>query len=123
VRVAIAELTPEQEEEAARRLVAARLAATRGRPLATRMRRLMGVLARKGYPPALAYRIVREALEQEKIDPGDPGLDEEAMPDDDPIMDDDPGFGGDLGPDGESGLGDAPGSDGAPGFGGYPRLI
>jgi regulatory protein len=29
------------------------------------MRRLAGVLARKGYPAGLAYRVVREALEQE----------------------------------------------------------
>jgi regulatory protein len=81
VREAVAELGPEQEEEAARRLVAGRLAATRGRPLPARMRRLMGLLARKGYPPGLAYRVVREALEQEKaagLDDG-AGLDEEAV--------------------------------------------
>ena len=29
------------------------------------MRRLVGMLARKGYPAGLAYRVVREALEQE----------------------------------------------------------
>ena len=73
VRGAVAEVSPEQEEAAARRLVAGRLAATRGRPLPSRMRRLMGLLARKGYPPGLAYRVVREALEQEKIDPAHAG--------------------------------------------------
>jgi regulatory protein len=29
------------------------------------MRRLVGMLARKGYAPGLAYRVVREALEHE----------------------------------------------------------
>jgi regulatory protein len=79
VRGAIAELSPEQEEEAARRLVAAKLAATRGRPLPARIRRLMGVLARRGYPAGLAYRIVREALEKERIDPAEAGLDAESV--------------------------------------------
>jgi len=39
------------------------VAATRGQPSATRARKLMGALARKGYGAALAYRVVREALE------------------------------------------------------------
>jgi regulatory protein len=34
-------------------------------PVPARMRRLAGVLARKGYSPGLAYRVVREALEAE----------------------------------------------------------
>ena len=46
----------------ARRLVAKRVAASRGRPLPARMRRLVGVLARKGYPPGLAFRLVRDAM-------------------------------------------------------------
>jgi regulatory protein len=93
VRDAISELTPEQEEEAARRLVTAKLAATRGRPLDTRIRRLVGLLARKGYPPGMAYRVVREALEQEKSDTGGAGMDIEAIidaqavPDEEPVTD------------------------------------
>jgi cobalamin biosynthesis protein CbiG len=43
------------------------------------VRRLTGLLARKGYPPGLAYRVVREALEQEGIDPAAAGLDTEAV--------------------------------------------
>jgi regulatory protein len=79
------------QEAAARRMVAAKLAATRGRPLPTRMRRLMGLLARKGYPPGLAYRVVREALDQEGIDLADSGLDLDAMLDADTTSDaDDP---------------------------------
>jgi regulatory protein len=79
VQAAIAELSPQQEEAAARRLVQAKLAATRGKPAVTRVRRLMGLLARKGYPAGLAYRVVREALEQEGIDPASAGLDTEAV--------------------------------------------
>lgn len=79
VRAAVAELTPQQEEAAARRLVQAKLAATQGKPAVTRVRRLMGLLARKGYPAGLAYRVVREALEQEGIDPASAGLDSEAV--------------------------------------------
>jgi regulatory protein len=96
VRDAVAELSPEQEEVAARRLVAAKLATSRGRPLDTRVRRLMGLLARKGYPPGLAYRVVREALEQEKRDLGDAEMDVESVldaagpPDDDPVPDEEP---------------------------------
>lgn len=93
VRDAIAELTPEQEEAAARRLAMTKLAATRGRPLDVRVRRLMGVLARKGYPPGMAYRVVREVLEQEKSDSGATGMDIEgtidaqAIPEDEPLTD------------------------------------
>ena len=93
VRGAVAELGPEQEEEAARRLVAGRLAASRGRPAAARMRRLVGLLARRGYPAGMAYRVVREALEQERATAGG-GLDGASLPDDDLLP------GGDL-PDGD----------------------
>lgn len=81
VREAVAELGPEQEEDAARRLVAGKLAATRGRPAAARMRRLMGLLARRGYPAGMAYRVVRDALEEERATGG--GLDGESLPEDD----------------------------------------
>jgi regulatory protein len=65
VREAVASLRPEEEIETARRLVARRIAGTRGRPLAIRVRQLLGMLARKGYPAGVAYRVVREALEDE----------------------------------------------------------
>jgi regulatory protein len=81
VRDAIETLDPEQEAATARHLVAGKLAATRGQPPAARIRRLMGVLARKGYGAALAYRVVREALEQEGT-----GL-AGAVPEPDPDMD------------------------------------
>ncbi len=67
---ALAELDPEQEVATARDLVARRLASTRGQPGPARMRRLVGALARKGYSPSLAYRVVRDALEQEAAEIG-----------------------------------------------------
>jgi regulatory protein len=84
IEAAVSELKPEREIATARALVARRLAGTRGQPLQARIRRLMGVLARKGYPQALAYRVVREALEQEGIDPAAAGLGLEDPPEDDP---------------------------------------
>jgi regulatory protein len=62
---AVAAVEPEQEEAAARQLVSRRLRATRGQDPARRMRRLVGMLARKGYPAGLAYRVVKEAIEAE----------------------------------------------------------
>ena len=52
-----------------------RMRASRGKPLPTRIRRLVGLLARKGYPAPMAYRIVREAIEQEGIDAAGAGVD------------------------------------------------
>lgn len=68
IESALSQLDPEQELATARELIARRLPATAGMPVPARMRRLTGVLARKGYPPGLAYRVVREALEQETAD-------------------------------------------------------
>jgi regulatory protein len=66
IQAALSELDPEEELATARELVGRRLAGTTGMPVPARMRRLTGVLARKGYSPGLAYRVVREALEQER---------------------------------------------------------
>jgi len=84
IEAAVGQLKPEREVETARALVARRLAGTRGQPLQARTRRMMGVLARRGYPQALAYRVVREALEQEGSDPAAAGLGLEDPPEDDP---------------------------------------
>ena len=64
---AVAELDPDTEEATARALVTRRLRTERfdaGDPARTAAadRRLVGMLARKGYPAGLAYRVVREAL-------------------------------------------------------------
>jgi regulatory protein len=68
VRDAVETLDEEEEEATARRLIERKAAATRGVEPVKRMRRLVGVLARKGYPPGMAYRVVREVLEQEGAD-------------------------------------------------------
>ncbi|WP_184757802.1 recombination regulator RecX [Streptosporangium album] len=68
VKEAVEQLDPEQEVETARRLVARKLSSTRGLESAVRTRRLAGMLARKGYGPGLAFRVVREALESEEAE-------------------------------------------------------
>ena len=65
IRDAIDDLGPDAEVATARRLVAQKLASTRGLPPEARVRRLAGTLARKGYPAGLAFRVVREAMEAE----------------------------------------------------------
>ena len=66
IRAALDEqLSPDAEAAAARRLVERRIPGTRGLPADQRTRRLAGMLARKGYPPGLAYRVIKEALEAE----------------------------------------------------------
>ena len=90
IRAAVDGLGPDQEVETARGLVERRLAATRGEPAPTRVRRLIGVLARKGYSQGLAYRLVREALEQEGVDLAAAGLDL-SDPGDEP-SEDEPGW-------------------------------
>jgi regulatory protein len=59
---ALDELDPALERATARRLVDRKLASTTRLDPATRLRRLGGMLARKGYPAGLAYEVVREAL-------------------------------------------------------------
>jgi regulatory protein len=81
IQAAVGHLGPEQEIATARALVARQLAATRGQPVPARMRRLVGVLARKGYSPSLAYRVAREALEQEGVDLAMEGVDLTELPD------------------------------------------
>ncbi|MFF0324197.1 recombination regulator RecX [Nonomuraea angiospora] len=68
VKEAVERLDPDQEAETARRLVERKLASTRSLDPQTRTRRLAGMLARKGYSSGLAYRVIREALEQEGIE-------------------------------------------------------
>lgn len=68
VNDAVESLDPAREEETARALVARKLPSTRGVDPAKRTRRLVGLLARKGYPPGLSYRVVKEALAEEGTD-------------------------------------------------------
>ncbi|MFH8376351.1 recombination regulator RecX [Streptomyces cyaneofuscatus] len=71
---AVGRLDADQEEETARELVARKLRSTRGLDRDKRLRRLAGMLARKGYGEGMALRVVRQALEEEGEDTE--GLDE-----------------------------------------------
>lgn len=66
---AMEQLDSDQEEATARELVARKLRSTRGLDRDKRLRRLAGMLARKGYPQGMAIRVVRQALESEGEDP------------------------------------------------------
>ncbi len=84
IRAAIEDqLDPDAEAAAARRLIDRKLGSTRGLPPEQRTRRLAGMLARKGYPAGLAFRVIREALEAE----GDPAFPEDEPPFDEPDSD------------------------------------
>jgi regulatory protein len=67
-REAVAALDPDQEEETARGLVRRKLPSTRGLTAEAQVRRLAGMLARKGYGPGMAFRIVKEELAQDGLD-------------------------------------------------------
>jgi regulatory protein len=70
IKEAVDELGPDAEARTARLLVERKLAATAGQAPEARVRRLSGMLARKGYPPGLAFRVIREALEAEGMETG-----------------------------------------------------
>ncbi|MFE7787247.1 recombination regulator RecX, partial [Streptomyces libani] len=79
IEVAVGRLDSEQEESTARELVDRKLRASRGLDREKRLRRLAGMLARKGYPEGLALRVVKQALEEEGEDPD--LLEEHYLPD------------------------------------------
>jgi regulatory protein len=62
VRSAVATIDGESEREQALRLVRKRLPATAALEPTVRARRLVGLLARKGYSAGLAYQVVRTVL-------------------------------------------------------------
>lgn len=68
IQEAVDRLDSDQEEIRARELVDRKLRATRGLERDRRLRRLAGMLARKGYPEGMALRVVRRALEEEGED-------------------------------------------------------
>lgn len=73
---ALEDLDDDQELETARALVARRLPNTRGLDRDARIRRLAGMLARKGYGSGVALRVVRDALSAEgdaDVEEWDPG--------------------------------------------------
>ncbi len=68
IREAVGTLDPEQETATARHLVERKLASSRGRPPEARVRQAASLLARKGYPAGLSFRLIKEVLEQEGSD-------------------------------------------------------
>lgn len=62
-RDALDELDPDLEEQTARELVRRRLRSMRSLDRQVAMRRLLGMLARKGYPGGLALTIVKQELD------------------------------------------------------------
>lgn len=90
ITAAVEQLRPETEMATARELVARKLASTRDLPGPVRVRRLAGMLARKGYSASLTYRVVKEALEQDGQNPVEAGLDGEESLDHETECDDPP---------------------------------
>lgn len=74
---AVGQLDTEREEATARELVDRKLRATHGLDRDKRLRRLAGMLARKGYSEGMALRVVRQALQEEGEDTE--GLEDEGL--------------------------------------------
>jgi regulatory protein len=66
----------DDERETARRLVDRKMGAVRRLDRATATRRLMGMLARKGYNGGLAAAVIREALDDARVDGAVAGFDD-----------------------------------------------
>jgi regulatory protein len=62
---AVATMDPEDEQRAARALVERKLRAMVGLDEPTRIRRLVGMLARRGHSEGIAFRVVREVLREQ----------------------------------------------------------
>lgn len=68
-REVLDEVDPDDEVAAARTLVRRKLRSVARLERDAALRRLAGMLARKGYPPGVAFRVVREELERAGHDP------------------------------------------------------
>jgi regulatory protein len=73
-REALDTVDTEDEVEAAHLLVARKLRSMRGLDEQVAIRRLVGMLARKGYSSSVSFRVVREALAADLNDPEHSGL-------------------------------------------------
>ncbi len=62
ITAAVGELDADAEAEVARQLVARKLRSMSRLAPEVKTRRLVGMLARKGYPPSMAYQLVRDVL-------------------------------------------------------------
>jgi len=61
---ALGDVDPDDDADRARQLVEKRLRTMRGLDRQVQTRRLAGFLARKGYDSSLAFRVIREALDE-----------------------------------------------------------
>ena len=68
VEEALATVDPEAEEDRARQLVRKRMRALGSADEPTKIRKLVGMLARKGYAEGLAYRVVKDELRTSLLD-------------------------------------------------------
>lgn len=68
---ALSGVDPDSERHTAEGLVTRKAGGTRQLDHQVRVRRLVGMLARKGYPPDVAYEVVREVLARENEHPPD----------------------------------------------------
>jgi regulatory protein len=68
-REALDDIAEDDEVEAARMLVRRKLRSVRGLESDKAVRRLVGMLARKGHSGSVAYRVVREELDVDLVDP------------------------------------------------------
>jgi regulatory protein len=78
-RTALDEVDPDDEVETARTLVRRKLRTVATLDRDVKVRRLTGMLARKGYPAGMCFRVVREELDRLDGETGD--LDDD-LPDD-----------------------------------------
>jgi regulatory protein len=67
IGAALDEIGGDVQARTARELVDRKLRGDRGGAPDAALRRLVGMLARKGYPPGLAFRVVREALAEAEM--------------------------------------------------------
>jgi regulatory protein len=75
---AVADISPEDEYARALELVQRKAPSTRSLPVQARIRRLAGMLIRRGYPAGIAFAVVKESLAAEgaaDVFPTEPDLD------------------------------------------------
>jgi regulatory protein len=75
VGAALADLDPDTEAATARALVERKLRSAPAGSSDSLIRRLVGMLARKGYPPGLAIRVVRDVMADRAADTSATGVD------------------------------------------------
>jgi len=74
-RAVLDEVDPDDEVEAARTLVRRKLRTVRGLDRDKALRRLVGMLARKGHSGSVAFAVVKEELAASGLDTGEPADD------------------------------------------------